>query len=281
MSFALAEASALAPTPTLARPARASLLSRAAATWFVVAVVGQLMFVIYILSFYASSAIIGNFAAWNKILPRGHVAGDTMGNVAMAIHVLIAAIVTVGGCLQLIPALRARFPAFHRWNGRLYLVTVVTASLTGLLLVWTRSGVNSFWQHMTISINAVLILVAAWYSVRHAMAGEIAAHRRWALRLFMLVSGSWFFRVILMFWIAINAGPAGFDPATFTGPALVVIGFMQYLLPLAVLEIYFAAQQSGDGRARTGTAVLLFILTAAMAVGIAVATVGMWLPNIL
>lgn len=263
-------------TRSRARP----LLPLAAGTWFSVAIAGQLLFVLYILSFYGGSAVTGDFAAWNKILPRGHVPGDSIGNVAMAVHVLIAAVITVGGALQLLPALRARFPAFHRFNGRLYIATVVVASLSGLFLVWTRSGNPSVLQHITISINAVLILIAAWYSVRHAMAGRLAAHRRWALRLFLVVSGSWFFRVILMFWIVINGGPAGFDPATFTGPALVAIGLLQYLLPLAVLELYFAAQASGQPRVRTAVAVLLFGLTAAMGVGIGVATMGLWWPNI-
>lgn len=263
------------------RPSRApTLLSAAAGTWFAVAIAGQLMFVLYILSFYAGSAVVGDFAAWNKILPRGHVPGDSIGNVAMAVHVLIAAIITIGGPLQLLPALRARFPAFHRFNGRVYVATVVVASLSGLFLVWTRSGNPSFLQHLTISINAVLILIAAWFSVRHAIARRMAQHRRWALRLFMVVSGSWFFRVILMFWIVIHGGPAGFDPNTFTGPALVAIGLLQYLLPLAVLELYFVAQASQRPAVPRALAGLLFVLTAAMAVGIAVATMGLWWPNI-
>ena len=45
-------------------------------------------------------------------------------------------------------------------------------------------------------------------------------HRRWAIRLFLAVSGVWFFRVGLMFWIGANQGAVGFDPASFTGPAL-------------------------------------------------------------
>ena len=67
-------------------------------------------------------------------MPTGHIAGDTMGNVAMVIHILIAAVVTLGGPLQLIPRVRASFPAFHRWNGRVETTTVVVTSITGLYL---------------------------------------------------------------------------------------------------------------------------------------------------
>jgi len=254
-------------------------VSAAARTWFVMATLGQLIFVAYILVFYAASALQGNLQGWNKVLQKGYIPGDTIGNTALVIHVLIAAIVTLGGPIQLVAKVRTRFPRFHRWNGRVYLVTVIVASLTGLFATWTRSSSGSFLQHLTISINAVLILVAAWFALRHALARRLAEHRRWALRLILVVSGSWFFRVILMFWIAVNGGPAGFDPTTFQGPALVIIGVLQYALPLAMLELYFLAQRSSRPAERFAVAGLLFVLTGAMAVGIAVATVGMWLPS--
>lgn len=255
------------------------MLRAGAVTWFSAAVIGQLMFVLYIAVFYWGHALRGNMPAWNKVLQNGHIAGDTTGNIVLAIHVLIAAFITVSGVFQLIPAMRARFPRLHKWNGRIYLTAVVVASVTGLLSVWMRPATGSILQQMNISVNAVLILIAAWFALRCAMKRQMAQHRRWALRLFLVVSGSWFFRVILMFWIAVNRGPVGFDPVTFVGPALVTIGALQYALPLAVLELYFMANKSSSRSMRFGTAALLFVLTAAMALGIAVATMGMWLPN--
>jgi hypothetical protein len=40
-----------------------------------------------------------------------------MGNFAVATHVTSAVMVMLAGALQLIPQIRSRFPAFHRWNG--------------------------------------------------------------------------------------------------------------------------------------------------------------------
>jgi hypothetical protein len=198
--------------------------------------------------------------------------------VAVVVHIFLAAVITIGGPLQLIPRIRASFPAFHRWNGRVYVVTAVVAAITGLGMVWTRSP-GSALQHLATSINAVLIVLAAVLTLRHALARQLAAHRRWALRLFLLVSGVWFFRVGLMFWIAVNHGPVGFDPETFQGPALVAIGFLQYLLPLAVLQLYFMAQECAAPVARIAMAGALVLLTLLMGVGIGVATVVMWLPH--
>lgn len=273
-------------SPSLGKPRRDMLaisgtaFNAAATAWFAVAVIGQLLFALYIVSFYWGHALQGNMPAWNKILPTGHVPGDRVGNAVLAIHVMMTAIVTIGGPLQMIPIMRASFPVFHQWNGRLYVITVVVASLAGLFAVWTHSANGSFLQHLTISANAVLILIAAWFTLRYALARQLAEHRRWALRLFLLVSGSWFFRVMLMFWIAVNGGPAGFDPKTFQGPALVTIGMLQFLLPLAVLELYFLAKNSVIPTTRFATAGLVCGLTVAMAVGISVATLGIWWPNI-
>jgi hypothetical protein len=116
-------------------------------------------------------------------------------------------------------------------------------------------------------------------ALRRALARDFAAHRRWALRLFLCVSGVWFFRVGLMFGLAVNGGPAGFDINTFTGPFLSFLSFAQYLLPLAMLELYLRCGAGGGAVARGGTALLLVALTLAMTVGLSVATVGMWLPR--
>ena len=266
---------------TGARPAfAAAALKSAAAFWLLIAALGQVIFVVYIVSFYGGSTLRGDFAAWNKVLPNGYSAGDSLGNAALAGHMLFAAIIMLGGLLQLIPQIRTHAPRFHRWNGRVYLATAVAATLTGIYMVWFRGAADNSLQHAAITINGVLIILCALMTVRHAMAGRLAAHRRWALRLFLVVSGVWFFRVGLMFWIAVNGGPVGFDPATFRGPFLVFLGFAQYLLPLAVLEAYLLATDSGSIAARIGMAAVLVILTLAMGVGIGVATMGMWWPHI-
>jgi hypothetical protein len=267
--------------PPLALPAFAhSALRSAAAFWLVVTAIGQLIFVAYIASFYGGTAMQGNFAAWNKVLPHGHVPGDAMGNAALMGHMLFAAIITLGGLLQLMPQVRTGAPRFHRWNGRVYVLTAVAASLTGLYMVWLRGSVDNVLQSVGISINALLVIACGAMTVRHALARRLAVHRRWALRLFLVVSGVWFFRVGLMFWIVVNGGPVGFDPTTFRGPALDAITFAQFLLPLAVFELYLRAQDSTGAAGRIAMAAGLVLLTVAMGVGIFVAAMAMWLPRI-
>lgn len=246
-----------------------------------VAVIGQFVFVVYIISFYGGSAAHGNLAAWNRVLAVGYIPGDTMGNVAIAIHILLAAIITIGGPLQLVPTIRARAPTFHRWNGRIYLLTAYSAAITGLYMLWVRGGTaGDVVQHLGLTLNAILIMLCAAMALRYALARRFDVHRRWALRLFLTVSGVWFFRVGLFFWLILNRGPVGFDPKTFRGPFLSFLSFAQFLLPLAVLEIYLRSRNGAGALARMATAACLFVLTIAMGVGIFGATMGIWLPRI-
>lgn len=255
-------------------------LKTAARFWFLVAVAGQWIFAYYVAVLYGGATARADFAGWNKVMPHGYVAGDTIGNVAVAVHLFLAFIILVAGPLQLIPLIRARAPTFHHWNGRAYLLTAFVISMVGLYMVWTRGTVGGTAQHIAISINAILIMFCASMALRFAIARQIDIHRRWALRLFMVVGGVWFFRVGLMLWLVINKGPVGFDPKTFQGPFLTFLAFAQYLLPLAILEIYLRTRDRGSAQMRVAVAAGLFVLTIAMGVGIFGATMGMWLPNL-
>ena len=255
-------------------------LRAAARFWFLVAITGQLMFACYITIFYGRAAVQGDFAAWNNVMPHGHVPGDTMGNLAVAMHLLLAVLIIAGGAIQLIPRIRHRAPAVHRWNGRIYILAAFAISIVGLYMVWVRGSVGDVSQHVAISLNAVLIMLCAALALRHALAREFGVHRRWVLRLFLVMSGVWFFRVGLMLWVFLNGGPAGFDPETFRGPFLTTLAFAQYLLPLAVLEIYLRTQDRAGAAGRMAMAAGLYLLTVAMGVGVFIAILGMWLPRI-
>ena len=258
----------------------APALRAAAAFWFGVTVLGQLLFAFYVAVFYGRAAAQGRLEDWNKVLQVGYVPGDTIGNLVLALHLLFAVVVTVGGALQLVPQIRRTWPRFHRWNGRIYMLSAAVASVGGLIMIWTRKTGGDLPQDLAISINALLILGFAGMALRHALARRFDVHRRWALRLFLAVSGVWFFRIGLMFWIVANQGPVGFDPKTFTGPFLTFLSFAQYLVPLGVLQLYLHAQERRDPRGQLAMAGGLLVLTLAMMGGIAAAAAIMWLPHL-
>ncbi len=160
------------------------LLNAAARFWFLVATLGQWLFVVYIVVFYGLAVVTGDLARWGKFLTHGLMPGDTVGNFALATHLAMAAIITACGPLQLIPQLRARFPRVHRWTGRVYLVTALAASTSALYLLWIRNErvAGDLVQHLGISVDAVLIGVCAALALRYALQRRFDLHRRWDRR---------------------------------------------------------------------------------------------------
>lgn len=261
------------------RAARA--LRIAARSWFVVVASGQLLFATYIAGFYGRVTVAGTPERWNEVMPHGYVAGSLLFNLVLGLHLAFAFVITLGGLLQLIPAIRLARPALHRWTGRAYLVAASIMASGGLAMVWVRGGAaGDVSQHVAISINALIILVCAATAWRNARAKRVDRHRAWALRLFVAVGGVWFFRVGLMAWIVANQGPAGFDPKTFSGPFLTALACAVYMAPVGVLELYLRAQRSRRHGVKAAMAVALGVLTLVTAVGVAAATAFMWLPHL-
>jgi hypothetical protein len=258
----------------------ASSLRRSAQLWFLIALAGQGMFVIYVAAFYGGAAVQGDFERWNRVLGRAWVAGDTIGNLALAAHLLIAVVIMLGGPLQFLPKIRRVAPRFHRWNGRIYLPAVMLTSLAGLVMILRKEHDTQLLQHIGVSVDALLIIAFALLAWRTAVQRRISEHSRWAMRLFLVVNAGWFFRVGLILWVFLNGGPAGFDPKTFTGPFLEIWSFGDYLLPLALLELYWLARDRFDSAGKLATAGVLFVATVGMGIGIILATMGLWLPRL-
>ncbi len=255
-------------------------LKAAATLWFLVATLGQWIFVFYVLAYYGPLILQGGLEALSETqLPNGFVRGDTPGNVAVAAHLFLAVVIIGGGSLQLIPQVRARFPNFHRRLGRIYILTAVTSSIAGIYIIWMRGSIGDMLQHVAITLDGVLIIIFAGIAIRYAIARDIKTHRRWALRLFMVASGVWFFRIGFMGWVFLTGG-VGIDFESFTGPFLSIWTFGQFLLPLAVLEIYLRSKDRAGAAGRMAMAAGLFALTIAMSIGIYAATTSIWLPKL-
>lgn len=263
----------IATTPAAARGARA--LRLAATSWLVLAVLGQLVFAAYVTMFYGGAVTSGDQARWSEVLPRGFRADALVDTLAVAAHVLPAVIVLLGGALQLWPALRQRWPIVHRWVGRAYLASVALVTAAGVFMTLRRGSLHA--PAYGALLNGATIFVCAALALHHARARELAAHRRWALRLYLAALGVWFFRIGLMAWLMVNQGPVGFDPQTLRGPAITVLAFAQTLVPLAVLELTLRARSSG---ARRATAALLGALTVLTALGGFAASRILWLPHL-
>lgn len=258
--------------------AAAKALRWAGLVWFLVAAFGQAAFIGFILAFYGTRTAAGNFAGWNdKPLIDGYIEGDSAGNLVFAAHVLLASVVTFAGLMQLLPPLRRRFPAWHRWTGRTFLVIACFMALSGFWLSIVRGTSLSAVSSVAIVIDGLLILVFAGLAWRHAVKRRFERHRIWAMRTFMVVSGVWFLRVGLMGWVVVNGGPVGMTK-NLSGPADIVLTFGSYLIPLALLELYFRAGRGANAALKFAAAVVVLAAAVFTAVGVFGTIAFMWGP---
>ena len=248
-------------------------------TWFIIAFIGQIFFATYILLLYGRAGLGGDFQKWNEVTSHGYVSGDPMGNVAFGFHVMLAAIITICGPLQLIPMIRQKFTKFHRVSGRIYIGCSFLISAFGLFLVWSRGSSGGFLSQIFISTNAFIIMIAAYFTIRYAMQRKLIIHRQWAIRLFIGMCGVWFFRVFLMAWILLNQGPKWFDPETFTGPFLTFLSFSVYIFPQVIVSFYFKAQETSNTSIKSAFTAFMALLILYTAIGIVGAGMMLWLPN--
>jgi hypothetical protein len=268
------------PRPALDSVAERSLKA-AAAFWFGMAVIGQWAFLLYLVAFYGPSTFSGDFQSWtrNTFPLKSYVAGDSAGNLAFATHALLAAVISLGGTIQLVPQIRKRAIAVHRWIGRLFLPTAFVLAVSGLYMIWVRNRSGASLGGVAVTLNAVLIIAFGGLAWRAARARDIAAHRRWALRTFLVANAQWFIRIGVFAWIIVNRGPVGIG-SNFDGPVIRFASFGCYLVPLAVLELYLGAKRSRGPRRRLGMAGALVLLTLFMGTGIFGVAMAQWLPSV-
>lgn len=253
-------------------------LKAAAGLWLAVAMTGLLAFVAYVATTYGAPAARGDFAAWGRTSLKGYETGDAVGNAMFAFHVLAAVAMSLSAALQLVPQIRTRAAGFHRWNGRVFLAAAFVAAIGGLHLVWVRHANPTLIGSVGITLDAALILAFGALALREARARRFVAHRRWALRLFMVANGVWFMRLGYMAWVILNHGPVGMTDEL-DGPFDVTLAFAAFLAPLALAEAYIRVQARAPAPGKYAFAAGLLALSGLTAIGVFGAVAIMWAPR--
>lgn len=250
-------------------------LSVAATAWYTPVLLGQWIFVAYILYAFGWPVLTGDVAAWNDRISEAYVPGRTLGNISVGVHLILAIVIHFFGPLQLVPSVRSRFPKFHRWSGRAFVVCVVIVVAAGAYMLVVRE-IGAWTLRAGFTVQGLLILWFAWQTVRYARQRKFAVHMRWATRLFLAASAVWFFRVIIMIWFVLTGG-IGIDTSDGTGWFIDAMSVLQFL-PLALYEAYWRIKVSASSRARFAFAAFLWVAAIATTVGVGLATLGMWFP---
>lgn len=254
---------------------RWSATALVAMVWLSVALFG-----LYILAFYAGALLDGELEGWNEVLPRLYEPTTPAATAGIALHFAAGGVILVLGCVQLLGGVRTRFPALHRWLGRVYVVASLLAGVGGLTFIALKGTVGGTVMDIGFGLYGVLMLISALQTYRHARARRLEAHRAWSLRLFALAIGSWLYRMDYGFWLLLTDGWG--HTADFRGPFDVVMAFFFYLPNLIVAELFIRARRSGAPPVlRVAAAGVLAAATGFLLLGTYFFTAYLWGPAIL
>jgi hypothetical protein len=238
------------------------------------------LFGLYILAFYAGALVEGDMEAWNDVLPRLYEPTTPAATVGIGLHFAAGGVILMLGCIQLIGAVRRRYPMLHRWFGRLYVMASLLAGIGGLTFIAVKGTIGGTVMDVGFSLYGVLTIVCAVETYRMARVRRLEAHRAWALRLFALAIGSWLYRMDYGFWLLLSDGVG--HTQDFRGPFDLLMAFFFYVPNLLVAEAFIRAHRSeASSTLRLTAAAVLALATGFLLLGTYFFTQFFWGPAIL
>jgi hypothetical protein len=237
------------------------------------------LFGLYIVAFYVGALVDGHVATWNQNLPGLYEPRSPAATSALGLHFLAGGVILILGCIQLIGRIRTRWPALHRWLGRIYVSAALLAGLGGLTFILLVGTIGGRVMDVGFGLYGALIVVAAVQTYRYARARSLKLHRAWALRLFALAIGSWLYRMDYGFWLLLGGGRG--HTHDFHGPFDHVMAFFFYLPNLLIVEAFIRAQSTASPKIRLAAAGLFAGATGFLLLGTYYFTKLYWGPAIL
>lgn len=238
------------------------------------------LFGLFILSFYFVALLKGDTAQWNEILPGLYDERTEAATIGIGIHFAAGGIILVLGCIQLIAYIREKFPALHRWLGRVYVLASLLTAIGGLLFIFIKGTIGGLIMDIGFAGYGLAMFVAAIETFRHARSKRFEQHRAWAIRLFALAIGSWLYRMDYGFWFLFTDGLGHSN--TFQGPFDYFMDFFFYVPNLLVAEVFIGRRAiMRTVVAKQIAAVGLFITTAFLVLATYFFTKHYWGPAIL
>ncbi|MFK7907841.1 MAG: DUF2306 domain-containing protein, partial [Chitinophagales bacterium] len=96
------------------------------------------LFGLYILAFYFIALLQGNTAQWNEVLPGLYDQETRAATLGIGLHFAAGGIILILGGIQLIERVRLKYPALHRWLGRIYVLSALGTAVGGLIFIFVK-----------------------------------------------------------------------------------------------------------------------------------------------
>ncbi len=218
----------------------------------------SLLFGLYILANYAAAYSDNDLQRWNDVLPEIYLPGQPAASIGIGIHFAAGGLILLLGGLQLIGSIRSRFPVFHRWTGRVYVVLSLLAAAGGLSFIVIRGTVGGPVMNIGFAGYGIAMFICAIQTMRYAMAREFTTHQVWAWRLYALAIGSWLYRMDYGLWLALTNWVGHTDD--FRGWFDYAMAFFFYVPNLIIVEFMIRSRGKPENRGlQTSTAVVMIM----------------------
>jgi uncharacterized membrane protein len=238
------------------------------------------IFGLYIVAFYGRNYLHGTMENWNGYaLPNLYEKAYPLATAGVALHFLAGGIILVLGSIQFIEWVRQKFPVFHRWLGRVYVVACALTAIGGLTYIIVKGTIGGMVMNIGFSGYGLAMLLCAVLTMKFARDKNFDSHRAWAIRLYALAIGSWLYRMYYGFTFFSGVG---WHQSDFRGTFDIIMTFFFWVPNLLVAEFFIRSstrqlprwvQVSGSALVLTA---ILFI-----AVGTYHSTRFLWGPVIL
>src|SRR5688572_14078748 len=113
-------------------------------------------------------ALAGASHQWNESLPGLYDVLSPLTTIAIGAHFITGGVLLLFGPIQLIGVVRRRFPALHRWMGRIYVGSAGLAGLGGLIFILGKGTIGGSLMDVGFGIYGALMILCATQAYVHA-----------------------------------------------------------------------------------------------------------------
>jgi uncharacterized membrane protein len=142
----------------------------------------------------------------------------------VSVHIVSASLFAILGAFQFANGLRRRWPGWHRWAGRLLVISGLLVGFSGMWMVlfYTHPvGDGDFLSAQRLLFGSAMIvsIVLAYVAIRR---GNVKQHRAWMMRAYAIGMGAGTQALVLMVGEMISGKPDELGRALLMGTAWVI-----------------------------------------------------------
>jgi hypothetical protein len=193
------------------------------------------------ISVYYTICAISDWKKFNIAFPDLYTPDFPVASFAICFHLIGAAFMALAGAFQLVKYIRKTYPVFHRWVGRIYIMSSMIASIGGLVFIFAKGDYGGRPADYAFATYGFIFLLCGIMAYYRAIRKQFVHHKLWAWRLYSLSLAAWMYRFDYYWWMELfGIGTNSWiHSESFQGPIDKYINWAFYVPNLIVVEIIF------------------------------------------